>query len=99
MVPDGVAIIFALYIIFVLGFIAKSIKDRKTELLHKLYYVMSLILVIWDIMLLLIKFTDPENTVLLRVFDAVMYLGPFTPVLALLIVLVFVRGGQNLPKK
>lgn len=99
MVSDVVALIFAFYIIFVTGFIIKSLKDKKNETIHKLYYAMSLILVIWDLMLILIKFTDPANITLLRIFDAIMYLGPFTPVIALLIVLVFVNSGHKLPKR
>lgn len=98
MVPDSVAIIFVVYIVTMLLFIGKNIKDGKTELIHKLYYIMSLILVVWDVMLLCIKFTDPDNTVLLRIFDAIMYLGPFAPALALLIGLVFVGGYRKLPK-
>ena len=99
MVSDAVALIFAFYIIFVTGFIIKSLKDKKNETIHKLYYAMSLILVIWDLMLILIKFTDPANITLLRIFDVIMYLGPFTPVITLLIVLVFVNSGHKLPKR
>ena len=98
MVPDVAAVIFAIFIVVVIGFIITNIRNKKTGLIHKLYYTMSLILVIWDIMLILIRFTDPDNITLLRVWDAIMYLGPFTPVLALLIVLVFVNNDQKLPK-
>lgn len=99
MVSDGVAIIFGIYIVVMVGFIAKNIKDKKTELIHKLYYIMSMILVIWDLMLLIIKFVDPKDIVTLRILDAIMYLGPCTPVLALLIVLAFVRGDRRLPRR
>ena len=72
MVSDSAVIIFSLYIVFIVGFIIKSVRDGNRELIHRLYYAMSLILVLWDAMLIAIRFTDPENTVLLRIFDAVM---------------------------
>lgn len=96
-IPDVFVVIFAVFIAVAVWFVARSIRAGKTQLIHRLYYMISIIIILWQLMIIELRFTDPANLPLVRVWDNLMYLGTFAPVLMLLLVLAFVRGWQRLP--
>ncbi|MDD6274340.1 MAG: histidine kinase N-terminal 7TM domain-containing protein [Clostridiaceae bacterium] len=91
--------VFIFSIIAICIFLFESIRTRRLMLIHRLYFISSLLFVTWLAALICMNYTIPDNTVLLRIWDSVIYLGcAFIPVLALLIAVTFVYGLEQLPK-
>ena len=100
MIPDGLLVMFVIAIVVIISFVLASIRRGNFRLIHKLYFLVSMHLIVWLVALIGINFTNPDNTTALYVWDAIMYLGgSFAPVYSLLIALTFVKGLEKFPKR
>ncbi len=93
---------FAVLVVFIIAmalFTLHITKTRRITLIHRLYFIGAILLIIWMLACIAIKFTDPQNTELLRLFDAAMYLGcSGAPVFSLLVIITFTSGEEKLPR-
>ena len=100
MISDAELVIFVVTILLSVFFVVLNVHKGNVRLLHRMYFCVTGCLVIWMAALIGVKFTDPENTFLLYIWDALMYLGgPFASAFSLLIALVFVKGIEKFPLK
>lgn len=74
-------------------------KGGEQLLIHKLYFMLSFVMLAWSIAVLGIKFTDPGNATALYIWDALTYVGvAYGPVIILLIPMTMVSGKEEMPK-
>lgn len=92
---------FLAYIVLMVVFIATMIRIRQITLIHKFYFAAAVILIVWLIALILMRFTDPDNMQLLSILDAVTTLGgAFIPPCLLLFVICYTKEYERgLPKR
>ena len=99
MFSDTIMVILCLCVVVIFAFIIRTVRNGKPHLIHKIYLTASVLLAIWMLSLIAMKLTDPANTIMLYVWDALVYLGCGTiSTLCLLTVLVFTKGLERMPK-
>ncbi|MGI6665508.1 MAG: histidine kinase N-terminal 7TM domain-containing protein [Christensenellaceae bacterium] len=95
---DAVLVLLFISIVVVLIFVFKNAIPRRAFLIHRLYATISMLLVVWMIAVIGMRFTDPDNTTMLYVWDSITYLGVVSiSVFALLIVYTFVKNWETIP--
>ena len=100
MISDLFAVIAVALLICLVIFIIWSIKTQHLRLIHKLYIALALSYGVWISALLVMKFVDPTNTLLLFQLDAVTNsTGSITPTLYLCISLAFLKNWEKMPRK
>lgn len=100
MISDLFAVIAVALLICLVIFIIWSIKTQHLRLIHKLYIALALSYGVWISALLVMKFVDPSNTLLLFQLDAVTNsTGSITPTLYLCISLAFLKNWEKMPRK
>ncbi len=100
LVSNTVVIIMLVAIIMMTFFIMRWLRQGNIKLIHKLYFSVTVSVIIWMLAVIAANFTDPANVDVLRALDALTYVGvAFAPVLSLLISLVFAKGLETLPGK
>lgn len=100
MISDLFAVIAVALLICLVIFIIWSIKTQHLRLIHKLYIALALSYGVWISALLVMKFVDPANTLLLFQLDAVTNsTGSITPTLYLCISLAFLKNWEKMPRK
>src|SRR5699024_8077615 len=91
--------VLTVFIIAMILFMVRIQKTRRLTLIHRLYFIGAILLIIWMLAVIAIKFTNPDNTELLRIWDALMYVGcSGAPVFSLLVVMTFTRSEEKLPR-
>lgn len=91
--------VLTVFIIAMILFMVRIQKTRRLTLIHRLYFIGAILLIIWMLAVIAIKFTNPDNTELLRIWDALMYIGcSGAPVFSLLVVMTFTRSEEKLPR-
>ncbi len=92
--------IFSISIVVIAAFFIWSIrKQRKRQLLHRLFLFLALAYVSWIIPLMLMRVVPAENHVIMYILDcATQPGGSFCPPLYLCIAFVFVSGNEKLAK-
>ncbi len=93
--------LFLVILLLIAVFVGWSIRTRrKMQLIHKLYLAISILYAVWLIALLCMYFTDPGNTPMLFVWDAVTNsAGAFLPALSLCITVCFVKNYTHMPRR
>ena len=100
MISDLFAVIAVALLICLVIFIIWSVKTQHLRLIHKLYIALALSYGVWVAALLVMKFVDPANTLLLFQLDAVTNsTGSITPTLYLCISLAFLKNWEKMPRK
>ena len=97
-VSDFEAVIFIVELIALAVYLGWSIRNRRFHLLNKLYLGIAGSFSIWAIAILGMKFTDPGDIQTLFVLDCITSIANFIPALSLCIAIVFVLGGDYMPK-
>ena len=99
-ISDAAATIFILSLLLIAVFVLWSVYNQKRRsLLHKLYLALVLDYAIWALAMLGMWVTPPDRLDILRLLDAVTYLGIAVPVFYLMIAAAFVRGYDRLPRQ
>ena len=75
MFSDTIMVILCLCVVVIFAFIIRTVRNGKPHLIHKIYLTASVLLAIWMLSLIAMKLTDPANTIMLYVWDALVYLG------------------------
>lgn len=87
-------------IIAMLVFLLRGLRKGNYKLIHRLYFFVTVTIIIWMLGVIAANFVDPSNEEMLRICDAITYVGgAFAPVFSLLIALAFTLGLEKLPKK
>ncbi len=98
-ISDTVFTILVICITATLSFVIGGLVRGKTQLMHKLYYSVSGVVIIWMLGLICLNLTNPGDSTARYAIDATMYIGGgFAPAFALLIALTFVHGYDKLPR-
>jgi len=101
MVSNIAAFIFFLIIAISVGFTLWSLNRRKRlQFIHKLYLVFCIVVAIWAVTMLGIKYTDPGNKKMLFIWDSISYIGvSYASVLMLMINMAFIKGTDKMTPK
>jgi len=100
MISDVVFTVIVVASIATLVFDIISIRQGNGQLIHKLYFGVSIALVLWMTALASLKFIATDDFMAQRIVDAIMYTGGLVaPVFSLLIALTFVRGLTRMPRQ
>ncbi|MBC8560029.1 histidine kinase N-terminal 7TM domain-containing protein [Fumia xinanensis] len=93
--------VFIVIILCILVFMVTMAKTRQLLLIHKYYFVASAMIITWLLALIAVKFTDPNDTWLLWVWDSTTYIGcAVTPVFSVLFSIAFSKGYEKkMPRK
>ncbi|MDO4552507.1 MAG: histidine kinase N-terminal 7TM domain-containing protein [Bacillota bacterium] len=98
-ISDVTLTIIIAAIIYITALLFRSRDLENPRLIHKLYFIVSYLSLLWLLLLVAMRFVAPGNTTLLQTLDALMYISAaFLPVFALLIALVFVYSWERLPR-
>ncbi|WP_077533853.1 sensor histidine kinase [Massiliimalia massiliensis] len=99
-ISNSLMAFFIISIILMVAFIITMVRTRQVNLLHKFYFAAVLILIIWLLALIGIKYTDPENIRWLMILDGITNLGgTLIPPCSLLFVICYTKKYEsNLPK-
>ncbi|MEA5018506.1 MAG: histidine kinase N-terminal 7TM domain-containing protein [Erysipelotrichaceae bacterium] len=99
MISNALVIIFIIVITFILTFMLKSYEKGHKHLIYRIYYLLSLTLIIWLIALIGMKFTNVNSVNQLYFWDSLTYIGvAFAPAFSLVIALSFVNHYEKMPK-
>lgn len=99
-VSNFALIIFAISIVAISLFIAWMVRQGEIKLIHRAYFAVAAVTIIWILGIIAIKFTDPSNMTMLYVWDSLTYAGAASvQVFALYITLIFTRGLEKFPRK
>ncbi len=100
LVPDAVVTIFIIAIAVILLFLIYSIRKGNIRLIHRLYFAVAGVSIVWMASVGLLSFIDPQDVTAQYVLDALSNIGgAFSPPLSLLIALAFVNGLDKMPKR
>ncbi|MGI5970974.1 MAG: histidine kinase N-terminal 7TM domain-containing protein [Oscillospiraceae bacterium] len=101
MIPDTAASLLVILSAASIAFMVWCLFPKKVMLLiHKLYFALCASFVWWSIVLLFMKFSDPENDTLMYVLDALTQpSAAFAPIFMLMIAMTFVSGVEKMPRK
>ncbi len=99
MVSDFAIVIFFIIITVSIGFVFWSITRKELQFIHKLYLMFCMVVSIWALTMIGIRFSDPSNIKALVFWDSLSYLGvAYSPVLMLMITMAFVQGVSKMPR-
>ncbi len=99
MVSDFAIVIFFIIITVSIGFVIWSIRRKELQFIHKLYLMFCMVVSIWALTMIGIRFSDPSNIKALAFWDSLSYLGvAYSPVLMLMITMAFVQGVSKMPR-
>ena len=99
MYSDFELVCLIMAVVCIAAFIIRNSLSTKIFLIHRLYITVGAVIIIWMLALIAMKFTDPADTTMLYVWDAVVYIGcAGAPVLGLLIVLTYAKSLEKLPR-
>jgi len=74
-------------------------RERKQELVKKLYRLLHMVFLAWPLALICMRFTAADNVRMLAVWDSCTYLGVcFAPVFMLMIAIVLSQNLEKLPR-
>jgi two-component system, NtrC family, sensor histidine kinase HupT/HoxJ len=75
-------------------------RQGEIKLIHRIYFGVAAVLIIWILGVIAIKFTPPDNMTMLQIWDAITYIGVnFVPVFSLFITLTFTKGLEKMPSR
>lgn len=97
MIPLYAFVLLALAILTIVTFTVWMTKRVKFRLIHKIYFTLSGLAVVWMLAVMALYFVTPDNETALYIIDSITNFGVLLPVLVLLISLAFVYGWNTLP--
>ncbi len=87
-------------IVAMIVFLLRGLRKGSYKLIHRLYFFVTITIIIWMIGVIAANFVDPSNEEMLRICDAITYIGgAFAPMFSLLISLTFTQNLEKLPRK
>jgi len=99
LVSDIDVTIAIITLIALLAFMLRSVVGGEMHLIHKMYMGIGACCAIWMLGLIGIRFTAPDNTTFLYIWDALTNIGcAYMPVFSLCFSIAFVTGGEHLPQ-
>ena len=92
MISNTALMTFYISIIGLVMIISRNLRTNRSHLINKIYAFLALALIEWMMALIGMRFSRPDDQIALYCWDALSNLGvSLTPVLSLLIAIVFVR--------
>lgn len=92
--------IMLLAIIAMALFLMRCVRRGNNKLIHKLYMLVTIVVIVWMIGVIAANFVDQSNAQALWVCDSITYIGgAYAPMFSLLIALVFTKNLEKLPRK
>jgi signal transduction histidine kinase len=81
-------------------FLMRCVRRGNNKLIHKLYMLVTIVVIVWMIGVIAANFVDQSNAQALWVCDSITYIGgAYAPMFSLLIALVFTKNLEKLPQK
>jgi signal transduction histidine kinase len=81
-------------------FLMRCVRRGNNKLIHKLYMLVTIVVIVWMIGVIAANFVDQSNAQALWVCDSITYIGgAYAPMFSLLIALVFTKNLEKLPPK
>lgn len=81
-------------------FLMRCVRRGNNKLIHKLYMLVTIVVIVWMIGVIAANFVDQSNAQALWVCDSITYIGgAYAPMFSLLIALVFTKNLEKLPRK
>lgn len=75
-------------------------RQGEIKLIHRIYFGVAAVMVVWILGVIAIKFTPPDNMTMLYIWDSLTYIGvSFVPVFSLFITLTFTKGLEKMPSR
>jgi Signal transduction histidine kinase regulating C4-dicarboxylate transport system len=100
MVSDLAIIVFVIIILVSIGFGIWSLSRRKElQFIHRLYLMFCMVVSIWALTMIGVRFSSPDNINALIFWDSFSYVGvAYSPVFMLMITMAFVQGEGKMPR-
>ncbi len=97
MISAAGLVILIIVAISILAFIISMRLKRNDQLLHKIYYWIAYIVLIWDAALIALFFFDRSNRTAQYIIDSITNIAMFLPVFTLCIAMTIYFGWNKLP--